>query len=237
MDDRDLSAEMDDAQLFAYLDGEADAETAARIEASGAYRQRAKELAKMQNRLKAKLYRHDCPDPLQLGEYHLGLLSRRRAREINSHLAKCLHCSAELAGMKTFLAEEPAGAQPGLGERARVLVARLLSGPAEGLAGQAPAFGLRGESQGILLYEAGEVQVALEIQPDASRPDEMTLLGLITGMEAGQAQVRLVRGGEEAGLAQVDELNNFIFEGLARGEYELIITSPTLELHILSLRV
>ena len=75
-----FAPEIGDAELLAYLDGAADAEVAAKIEGSEVHLKRAKELARMNNRLTAKLYRHTCPDLLELGEYHLGMLMQEQVQ-------------------------------------------------------------------------------------------------------------------------------------------------------------
>lgn len=62
-------------------------------------------MAKFENQLSNVLYRAFCPDPLELGEFQLGMLSAQQANKIQIHLAECQYCRAELAQLKTFLEE------------------------------------------------------------------------------------------------------------------------------------
>src|SRR5437773_2610018 len=61
----------------------------------------------MDRRLVSKLYRWDCPPNMILGEYHLGMLSDDQAAEIQKHLSMCVLCSAEVAALNEFLAQDP----------------------------------------------------------------------------------------------------------------------------------
>src|SRR6266567_8284562 len=57
--------------------------------------------------LTSKLYRWDCPPNQMLGDYHLGLLSKELTAAVENHLAKCVHCAAEVAALTEFLANDP----------------------------------------------------------------------------------------------------------------------------------
>jgi anti-sigma factor ChrR (cupin superfamily) len=62
-------------------------------------------MAKLENQLGKLLYRAFCPEPLELGEYQLGMLSSQQANKIQTHLAECPYCRAELAQLRSFLEE------------------------------------------------------------------------------------------------------------------------------------
>ena len=70
---------LNEIELLVYLDGEADQEISAHIEECPHCRERAAKLARVQDRLSKVLFRVTCPDPVELGEYHLGLLAGERA--------------------------------------------------------------------------------------------------------------------------------------------------------------
>jgi hypothetical protein len=55
--------------------------------------------------LRAAIYRQNCPEPMLLGEYQLGLLDEAAQARIQLHLARCPHCQADLAELVDFLAE------------------------------------------------------------------------------------------------------------------------------------
>ncbi|HEY4388031.1 MAG TPA: hypothetical protein VGN34_26585, partial [Ktedonobacteraceae bacterium] len=66
----------------------------------------------MDLQLTNKLYRWDCPSSQELGEYQLGLLGTVQAGEVRSHLLFCLRCTAEVATLTEFLANDPLLAEP-----------------------------------------------------------------------------------------------------------------------------
>ncbi len=59
----------------------------------------------------SKLYRWDCPPNQVLGEYQLGMLSQAQAGAVKKHLKGCMLCTAEVATLTNFLANEPVQAQ------------------------------------------------------------------------------------------------------------------------------
>lgn len=236
-----MSNEITDEKLLAYLDGEAESQIAAQIEESTEHLNRAKELARLQNRLMTRLYRRICPESTELGEYHLNLLSKKHAWAIKQHVAECPHCSRELAQLREFLGEERPTLEPALAEQMKELVAQLVSGPRKGglsgVIGQSPVFGLRGDKQDAQIYEADGVQVIIDIQKDAERPSLKNMLGLITGIRAQAYQINLYFEGEPVANTQVDDAGNFVVSAISSGEYQLTISGPGVEIQILSLRI
>jgi anti-sigma factor RsiW len=234
--------ELDDGMLLLYLDGEADQMVAAHLEQCPHCRERAERLGRLQERMRAEMYRIDCPTSLELGEYHLGVLADAQARVVARHLKDCPFCSREVSQLKTYLGDLSGDLEFSLAEQVRVLVAKLVraGGPAAplGTPALAPAFaGLRGDEAGPRLYQAGEVQVDIEIQDDAARGDRKTLLGLVTGIDATGLVAHLWLADRHVEEAAVDELGNFFIPGLVPGSYELILSGPEVEVHIRDLDV
>ena len=250
-----LPPALEDDVLLAYLggylvsdgqkmsDGDDASQVAAHLRQCPYCRERARRLARVQHDMTAQLYRVTCPDPTELGEYHLGVLSAKRAEAVAEHLAECPYCRREIAQLKNYLAElEPS---PGLDlldqvvEQVRVLVARLVSGGPSGQPALAPAFaGVRGEEQEPLLYQAEDVQVMLEIQEDADRPDHRTLLGLVVGLPTPQEFAAHLWASEQLlATTPVDELGNFVLSNLIRGRYELMLSGPRTGIHIQDLDI
>ena len=234
--------ELDDGTLLAYLDGEADEKVAAHLEQCSHCRERAQRLGRLQERMGAEMYRIACPTPLELGEYHLGVLAGTRARTVAHHLEDCPHCTREVSQLKTYLGDLSADLEFSLAERIKVLVAKLApaGGQADplGAPAMAPAFaGLRGEESGPRLYQADDAQVAIEIQDDPMRGDRKILLGLITGMDTGELVAHLWLADRRVGEVPVDELGNLVISNLAPGSYELILSGPEVEVHIRDLDV
>jgi anti-sigma factor RsiW len=238
--------ELTDQELLTYLDGEADVRVIGHLEQCVHCRSRAQDLAHLQERLAAHLYRLDCPSPLQLGEFHLGLLDQEQAAAITRHLAECPHCTNEVAELKGYLAELEPTLEPGLVERVRaqvqVLIARLVSGGGGNARSRqpalAPAFGgLRGEEDGPSVYQAGDVQVTIEVQDSAGQGDRKVVLGLVMGIGPEEMQVHLWQAERLVTSVAVDEFGNFVLPDLTPDRYELILSSPETEIHIQDLEV
>lgn len=191
-------------------------------------------MAKLENQLSNALYRAFCPEPNELGEYQLGLLSIARAQQIQAHLVECPHCRTELAQLKSFLNTVESDLEPGLTERVRVWLAELITPSSSG---PALAFGLRGEESGVHFYQAGGAQITLEIQDDPNAPGHKTLIGLILMEEAVNLQAHLWRDEQVATSAEVDELGNFTLGSLEPGKYELFLSGSEVEIQIKDLEV
>jgi hypothetical protein len=241
-----LPQELDDRELLAYLDGEAGHQVVAHLEQCPHCRERAEQLAQLQGRMTAELYRIMCPSTMELGEYHLGLLPGDQSATVTRHLTECPHCSGEVAQLKGYLGELAPELEFSLMERvreqARVLIAHLVGESAgtrpSGLPLPAPAFvGTRGQEEGPYLYEAEDVQIAIEIQEDAERPDRKALLGLVIGADPGGMTAQLWQAEQMRATVTVDSLGNFAIAQLEPGEYQLILSSPQMEIHIQPVRI
>lgn len=238
-----------DRELLMYIDGEAGQQVVAHLERCPHCREKARRLARLQGRLTARLYRLTCPSPMELGEYHLGVLPRDRAAAVARHLAECPHCSREVARLKGYLVELAPDLEPSplewVKERVRVLVARLIGGGPEGgllrrmkQAAMAPAYaGIRGGEEGPYLYEADDVQIAIEIQDDAERQDRKALLGLVTEIDTRELKAHLWQAEQLVTTVSVDDLGNFVVSNLVSGSYELILSGPEVEIHIQALEI
>ncbi len=184
---------LSDSELLAYLAGDADAAISAHLALCHECQQRAAALAAQERRLTVSLYRRECPPSLTLGEYQLGLLSATERRTIARHLHQCPRCTGELQLFTDYLADvaptleiEPT---PGLLERARILVARLMTDLSSldafggALSGASPlTAGVRGDTGAHLVYAVEDVQVIIDVQTDAQQPAHRVLLGLLLGL-------------------------------------------------------
>lgn len=189
-------------------------------------------MAKFEDKLGAALYRATCPDSLVLGEYQLGVLDEEHNTEVSQHLAECPHCTLELSQLERFARETSADLGPSLLERVRVWIAKRIPESDDTRSGLAPALALRGEERGPMFYEAGDVQLTIEIQDDPDTPGRRSLLGLVMGVEPKDIQAQLYQDAERVASVEVDELGNFIISGLSSGHYELILAAPTAEIHV-----
>jgi anti-sigma factor RsiW len=224
--------ELNDGQLLAYLDDAADAAVARHLTDCAACRQRARQLARLLGRMTASLYRLDCPASAELGEYQVGVLAQPQMAAIATHLAECPHCRAEVAQLQGYLADLAHPVEPSIVERAKVLVARLLSGG--GVSGPAltPALaGLRG-GDAPLVYEAGDAQLTLTVEAPEQAPERRTLFGLLIGAELPGARVQLWQATRLAGETTIDAAGNFVLANLDASGYELVISNRELEIHV-----
>src|SRR5437868_5479493 len=96
-----------DEQLLSWIDGDTTGDTARdvaeHVQQCAYCRARAEQLARLQQQLAAQLYRVVCPPPLELGEYHLGVLAPDRVATVEKHLAECLHCAREMQDLQGYL--------------------------------------------------------------------------------------------------------------------------------------
>ena len=187
----------------------------------------------LERQLARKLYRVDCPESQELGDYYLDLTSGDQRQQIRLHLEICPHCQQELASLAQYLKNLEPELQPSAMERARVWLAERL--PDFSGSGLAPAFGTRGDNgpERVYAYQAGDAQVSLEIQEGPE--SRWTLLGLLLGVDPQGVQVQLWRDGELLGTTEVDELGNFVLSVPNLGSYDLILAGPEGEIHIQSL--
>lgn len=194
-------------------------------------------MSKAENKLTRTLYRTFCPDSTELGEYQLGMLALERASFIQQHLHECPHCTRELAALQNYLADLAPELEYSLAERVKLWIAQLLPDISSGIPGRSPAFGLRGDPEKMLFYQAGEAQLTIEIQDDPDQPGRRALLGLLIGVDPTGLAAHLWQEGQEVTSVTLDELGNFIVAGLQPGFYQLILTGREFEIHVQLLKV
>jgi hypothetical protein len=183
----------------------------------------------IERNLSAHLYRITCPSPEDLGEYHLKILPNEPAEAIRQHLITCPHCTQELTQLQSYLKELAPDLDYTFQERVKIWIARLLPPPGSALT---PAFALRGEGAGPLMFEAGSYQLTLEIQDDPANPGLRTILGLVIGGADTLQRVALWQDGGSIQETAVDDLGNFVFAGVQPGSYDLILSQLAAEIHV-----
>lgn len=231
-----MAIQVTNEQLVAYLDGEAEPEVAAEIETNAVYQERVQALAALQNRLRDQLSGLPWLSTLDISAYHLGFLSETQARDVAAYLAKHPHEAHALQVLDDFLAAlEPAPqtTPSSLLEPIKLLIAQLVSGNLQ------TAVGLRGQLEGM--YQAEDMQIAIEVDVDESQPKHHVMSGLITGVQTSNWQAVLWPVSDPAATVTVpiDEFGNFTIAGLASGTYELVLSggSPPVEIYLPSLLV
>lgn len=222
--------QLTDAQLIAYLDGEASPEIVIQVEQSGFYQERLKQLAETQEALQDRLYRFDCPSSQELGDFHLDYLTSREKAKIRKHLASCPNCTAELEQLRAFQ-----GTSPGLIELGRILIARLISNIDSvdyfSQPDLAPAWETRGREKSPLIFQADEFQIVILPDLETKQPARYTLTGLVVGQTTSGGEVDLLTSERCAASAVIDDLGNFAFEHVEPGEYQMIVGCESVEIH------
>lgn len=219
MDDA-FPPDVTDADLLAYIEGEASEQLAELVQHSEPLSRRVQQLRRESEWLTAHAFRRTCPDTDELGDFHLGLLPGKRARAIEQHLARCPFCSREMVQYERFLGGS--SGQPGLAKRLIVSVAKLLDGALPSGQPPAPAYALRGE-EGLVLYQTDRLQISLDVQDDVEKAGHKSIVGVITGEDAPALSVDLWKEDLYLDTASVDETGGFTLSGLLPGDYELII--------------
>lgn len=217
-----FALELDDKQLLAFLDGEADQEIVSHLKACIYCRRRAEKLDRFQKRLTARLYRHTCPSATELGQYHLRLLSASQMLVIGQHLRECPNCARELAELESFLSDQASNPQGSLLGWAKVLVARLVN-TEEFTSMSAPA-ALRGEAKGPITFAADGITIVLDVRPATA--GRVNILGQIAADDQDNWTGALVELRKDSLLqisSTVDDLGSFRCEGVVPGQQELRI--------------
>lgn len=195
-------------------------------------------MAHIEDSLKAALYRITCPDSATLGNFHLGLLPEDAVTKISKHLSDCPHCTREVQQLEAFLAETAVSLQPSTAERIKVWIAKRMpsGGQTRNMLGT-PAFAMRGGDTGPLMYEAGDAQLSLEVQDDPEHPGRRSILGLVLGIETEAVEVKLLKQVVVETAVLLDSTGNFNLTNLAAGQYELIVSGSTIEIHVPELTI
>jgi len=231
------SPSLEDWKLISYIDGEADDIVAHHVEQCPFCHEKADRWRKLQTTMRGKLYRQNCPPPMELGEYHLGLLLDPQKLIMAAHLHQCPLCRSEITQLEEFLQEMTS--EPQIVQSIKVFIAKLISG--RGAAQEqtdsslSPAFtGLRGDEDEPFIYQAGNVQIVIDIQDDAEQPGRRTLLGLITGLKSNGFMMEAYQAEKIVATTFVDEIGNFAFSHFLPGTYDLILLGPDTKIHIQS---
>jgi anti-sigma factor RsiW len=165
---------------------------------------------RMELKLTSKLYRWDCPPSQLLGEYQLGLLNNELASKVRMHLSTCVRCTAEMATLTQFLANDStlvelaAVAQKNVSVRPSSpnnhhpvqdvkqtldhLREQSLAGVRRIVATLLPAQPRlayqRDVSQQVALwprrYSAEDVNISIQVERDSSHRGSLQLIGLVT---------------------------------------------------------
>jgi hypothetical protein len=212
------SPALDNVEIAMYIDGEADEAVIAHIQQCPFCSERARQWTLLQNRLRKQSYRVNCPTPMELGDYHLGLLPAAEALQVSAHLRECLLCKQEVAILEDFLTD--LAPEISLLGAVRVLIARLISGQGN----LTPAAALRGVGKEPLTYQANGILIVLDIQP--TKEGKASIFGQIASDDQDEwtgARVELRKDDQFQASTEVDDLGTFQYTDVIHGGQELRI--------------
>jgi hypothetical protein len=217
--------EPEDRLLMAFLDGEADPETILHLKECQYCRDRVESLAREQKLLTSRFFRIKCPSATELGEYHLRVLTAPQMLMVSQHLRECPHCTQEIDQLKEFLSDLAPGTAGNPLQQAKVLIARLLGGGDQSSAMGEPAFALRGESEGPVIFEAEGVVIILDMQP--ADEGKLNVLGqnAADDQEEWTGATVTLQQIDESYTTYLDDLGAFRFEEIPSGPGQITITS------------
>jgi anti-sigma factor RsiW len=221
-------------QISALIDGFADSNVQQHIAQCAACAVRVRQAQMLEDVLKVRLNRWDCPTPQRLGEYVLGLISgRTEERTIRLHLEECVGCKAEVEDLNGFLVSDsaslaavhkhpqPAASQPAPQRRSSFgqILATIVPRTA--------ALAVRGGASGPIMAEAEGTTVVLDVQPASE--GQVTILGQVIADDYDSwtgALVELRKDGVIQATSTVGDTSSFNCGPFPAGSIELAITPP-----------
>lgn len=175
------------------------------------------------------------PSRSVLSEYYFGLLPPDKTDTIRRHLASCPFCTADhlvlgdyLDTLSDTLSQATARTPQKTG--IRHLIAEWIERPRLALAGS--------DDQPPQIYEVGAAQISLQFLSDEGHPDQVTLFGLVTGVDltALHARVWSTSPAREVAVAAVDEVGNFLIPNLRTAQYDVMLDGPAVDILIPAVR-
>lgn len=225
-----MTRHFEDWQLDMLLGGDGTPEMEAILASSSADQARLAELQHNEQNLISSLFRVECPTSLSLGELQLNLLDHKASNAIHAHLNLCPHCTQEVAMLAEMVTQpvfQSLPSNPFAQKRDSILKRIIMS--VQRLVGDMSApselVRVRGKSWNGY-YEGEDYMLSLTRQQNERGS---ALEGSIFGPSVGgYATLK-----EHSGITYQGAINEngaFSFDGVASGDYELIITTPQVEL-------
>ena len=242
-----------DEEMWAYLAGELVRPTVQRhLAQCPSCSAKLADFRQVEHALTRKLYRWDCPANQELGDYHLGLLNSERTMAVKLHLSSCILCSAEIATLSQFLANDPVlvervSVQPSLSNnhviravkpvvshlrdvssgQIRRIIATFLP-PQPRLAFQREVASTEAWPRS---YSAEDFNISIQLDRGASRRDSLQLIGFVThrgsSLESLQGIPVVLTSQKHTVYKQnIDELGNFVFSSISPASYTLELQLP-----------
>jgi hypothetical protein len=210
------------------------------IEQCPACQQRLANYKDINSFLISSLYRHECPDSMQLSLYCAGELSKEESAPITAHIRVCPLCAQEVADTRRFLAETELtdGPTETLEETVRRIVATLLPPP--------PALVVRSTAKATgwpRQYRAEAYSLLLDLS--ANKQEKYTLIGTLTHQnetlslemfEGKEVELHLLADDDQLyrpiASTQIDDMGSFVLHAIPAGTYRLLVNLDDCELEV-----
>jgi hypothetical protein len=215
-------------ELLAFVDGDTTPEVASHLQSCVTCATDVDMIATTQVGLRQALYRFDCPEPHQLGEYELDVVEHDVRLRIASHAADCDPCGTELRMLRQFLATDPPMPVTLFEQARRVIATLMVPKPGLGLAG------IRGADTQVRVYQVAGAR--LSISPGT---EPGSIFGLLVLESSGllDGEVLLVPASGDPQTTPLDDLGNFEFDQLPRGSYAMEVHLPEQVIIVQELRI
>lgn len=224
--------------LSMYLDGDADATAIAHVRHCAECQQRAQRLQQTQQQWQTLFHRHSCPPSQELCDYAWELLPATDQQRVAQHLTYCPHCTHELLNnyvmpAKATLkqASQPAGSAwwaTGI-DQLRILVSHITQPPTP-----AYAYAVRGaEPAPTFLFQLDETAMLYAtVVADPEVHERRRLEIQVAGLPTEALEIQLWQAAQLLQTVRLDAAGDAVFDNLAAGQYELILSAPQLKIHI-----
>jgi hypothetical protein len=192
------------------------------------------------NFLVSSLYRHQCPDSMQLSLYCAGEVTKEERGQITAHLRQCPLCAQEVADTRRFLADTELtdGPVDTLEDTVHRIVAALLPPqPSLVVRNMAKATGWPRQ------YRAEAYSLLLDLSTD--KQEKYTLIGTLTHLndtisldifEGKEVELHLLAEDDQLyrpiTSTQIDDMGSFVLHAIPAGTYRLLVNLNDCELEV-----
>lgn len=195
----------------------------------------------IQNRLQALYNEIQQPSSLELGEYHLGLLSSEKARYVEDYLTSYPEMREELKFLETYLADlKPTSeneASPSLLEKTKLFIGKLVALPEQTQSiqrssGDTKNYRYLAENitVDLILKQITDYPLAYNLLGQLDYVDDDTVAQILPGTSVFIWSIEGIK--IDIPPTELDEDGYFEFADLPPGTYNLVVTGQTLEIQI-----
>ncbi|HIQ06085.1 MAG TPA: hypothetical protein EYH31_10450 [Anaerolineae bacterium] len=203
--------EISEEALLAYVRGESTAETAAHLSRCARCRREVEVYQRLQQVLRDRLYRFDCPDAEQLEAFVSATLAKADAKRIAVHLSRCPLCRQEVEALMSHAVQA---------ERITAVVTRPLADE------RFPYRSGRRRGTTMCISQPDGIDIYLVPFGKGRLLGKVTRAGTALTAWAG-GRVQLFQGFEPGPTATIDHRGGFRLEGLTPDvRYALKISVP-----------